>query len=103
MWGHDTMGAILDDGEESAHAHNIYLQAIFDHGWIFGIYFAIFLAFSWLISVIRARRSNYALLIPVLLTGFMTAGMAEWIFHPCNPFGLAVCMAIVSMVFKDKV
>ncbi len=127
LWGHDTMGAILEDGTESAHAHNIYLQVVFDHGWIFGIFFALFMAYSWLVGIIRTYRDSkrsgymaesadprdsssvvsgdcghYILLVPVLLTGFMTAGMAEWIFHPCNPFGLAVCMAMVSMVFRDR-
>ncbi len=100
--GHETMGAILNDGSEAAHAHNIYLQVIFDHGLIYGIYFALFLAYSWIVSVIRLKKGTkceYDLFIPVILAGFMAAGMAEWIFHPCNPFGLAVCLAMAAMVF----
>ncbi len=108
LWGHDHMGAILADGEEASHAHNIYLQVIFDHGWIYGIFFALFMVFSWIYSIVILRRndqtnvSDYGILIPILLTGFMVAGLVEWIFHPCNPYGLTVCMAMAAMIFGRK-
>ena len=104
MWGHDTMGAILDDGEVAAHAHSIYLQVIYDHGLIFGIYFALYLCYMWLVSVIaltkRKDPKDYFILVMVILTGFMTAGVVEWIFHPCNPFTMAVVMVMSEMCFN---
>jgi len=105
-WGHDDMGALLPDGSIGMHAHNIYIQAIYDHGWIAGIYFFIFLVFSWVLSIVyavRNRESNeYSLLVCILLTGFMVAGLVEWIFHPCNPYCLAVMMSLCTMIFNSK-
>lgn len=112
LWGHDKMGAILDDGEEASHAHNIYLQVMYDHGLIYGIYFCLFLLSSWLFGILGTldKRlsstelySEYNIFVPIMLTGFMTAGMVEWIFHPCNPYGLAVCMALAAMLFWNDV
>lgn len=104
MWGHDTMGAILKDGSEAAHAHNVLLQVMFDHGIVYGIYFAIFMLFTVIFSIVeyaknRTKRS-YTLLCIAVLTGFLSAGLVEWIYHPCNPFGLVLILSISSFVIR---
>lgn len=104
LFGHEEMGAILDDGSEAAHAHNIYLQIMFDFGIIPGIYVIIVLAYLGIASLIRVvkyhKQNEYYWLIPVILLCFMTAGLVEWVFHACNPLGLAAMMAILPMFFK---
>lgn len=103
LWGHEKMGAILDDGSEATHAHNIYLQVIYDHGWVFGIYFMLFMAFTWIYSIIIFRKNKntpYIMVVPVFMMGFLVAGLVEWIFHPCNPFGLSVILAIAPLIIK---
>lgn len=104
MAGHDEMGAILSDGSEASHAHNIYLQAIYDHGWIVGICVGLFLLYSVVIGMLRTKHkhmSEYMLMIPVITTGFMVAGLVEWILHPCNPYGLVLFMALSIMTIDD--
>ncbi len=108
LWGHDSMGAILEDGSEAAHAHNVFLQVIYDHGIVFGIYFIIFVGLSLLYGTIRIksnRTEDYDILITVLMAGFIVAGMVEWIFHACSPYGLTAFLALIPMLFKanDKV
>ncbi len=103
--GHNEMGAILADGSEASHAHNIYLQAIYDHGWIVGIYISLFLLYTLIIGAYRSKKADladYMLLVPVITMGFMVAGMVEWIFHPCNPYGLVVFIAVIPMIFRNK-
>jgi len=104
--GHELMGVPLPDGTIAVHAHNVYLQVTHDHGTIVGLYFVIFIVFSLLYSLIRAWK-NYEnktqlMLVPVLLLGFATAGIVEWIFHPCNPFGIIVMLALLSLLIPDK-
>ena len=100
LWGHEEMGAILKDGSIATHAHNIYIQAIYDHGWVFGVYFILFLAYTWSLGVYISYRDKDCslLLIPTLVTGFMVAGLVEWIFHPCNPYAMAILMIIPALI-----
>lgn len=104
LWGHEEMGAILDDGSEAAHAHNIYLQILFDFGIIPGIYVIIVMAYMGITSLVRVvkyhKKNEYLWLTPVVLLCFLTAGVVEWVFHACNPLGLAAMMAILPMFFK---
>lgn len=106
LWGHDTMGAILPDGEEATHAHNTFLQAVYDHGIIFGILFALFLIYSWILSVVRLLKykdNTYMLALPVLLCGLMSAGLVEWVFHPCFPICMAMILMLVTLAYNDHV
>jgi len=103
LWGHDEMGAILQDGEEATHAHNIILQFMYDHGIIFGFFFVFFLIYTsvvCLVDYIKRPNERYELFRDVMLIGFIVAGMVEWIFHPCNPFGLCVLLSFCSLFFK---
>lgn len=105
LWGHDEMGAQLPNGEIAVHAHNTFLQAIHDHGLVFGIYFAIFMLYVFILGVKGVKDNtddNYVMLTSVLLAGFASAGMVEWIFHLCNPFGLMVCLSMMPLLIKKK-
>ena len=106
LWGHDDMGVILQDGSLATHAHNIFLQVIHDHGLVFGIFFALFMVITGIMSIINVvknKKDAYQILIPVLLAGFIVAGMVEWIFHPCNPYALVVFMGLSSLFCKKNV
>lgn len=104
LTGHTDMGVMLQDGTVSVHAHNIFLQVIHDQGLITGIYFVIFLLATLVFSLLGIRKNGgqKGILCAAVLIGFMAAGMAEWIFHPCNPFGLSVFIVITPLLFSDK-
>ena len=104
LWGHEDMGVTLQDGSLATHAHNIFLQVIHDHGLVFGIFFMLFMVITGIISIINVVKNKedaYQILIPVLLAGFIVAGMVEWFFHPCNPYALVVFMGL-SFLFCKK-
>lgn len=104
LWGHSEMGAILQDGSEAAHAHSIYLQIMYDFGIIPGLIIILFMVYMGIVSLIRLikekERNAYTWLTPVAMLGFLAAGTVEWIFHACNPFGMAVMLAILPMLYK---
>lgn len=104
IWGHDEMGATLQDGEIATHAHDIYLQVMYDHGIVYGIYFTLFMIFITIITLVDYIKSDdkgdYTVFKFILMVGFTVAGLVEWIFHPCNPFGLSVVLVITSMVWS---
>lgn len=103
LTGHEEMGIDFEDGTNSVHAHNIFLQAIHDHGLIVGIYFILFMLFAVIYSIRYVKKQKekdgYSILIPSLLIGFMAAGLTEWIFHPCNPFCMAVLIAMAPLFY----
>ncbi|MGN0156605.1 MAG: hypothetical protein ACI39N_05105 [Lachnospiraceae bacterium] len=104
LTGHDEMGVPLLDGTISTHAHSIFLQVIHDHGIITGIYFVLFMGISVFLSIRNLKenrdRDFYQCLIPAVLVGFLTAGLVEWIFHPCNPFGMSVFIVLIPLLFR---
>ena len=106
LWGHDDMGCELPDGEIAVHAHNTFIQVMYDHGIIFGIYFALFIGYVIVYSVVEAFRHKdnvYYALCPLLVICFSMASMVEWILHPANPFGLAIFLAMMPMCIRDRV
>ena len=104
LWGHEEMEALLPNGEMAIHAHNTFLQVAHDHGIVFGIYFVLYIGYVIILSLvgaIRKRDDAYAMFCPALLVCFVMAGMVEWLLHPCNPFGLAAFLTMMSLVYKD--
>ena len=102
--GHEDMGVPDKNGNMIVHAHNIFLQVIHDHGLITGVVFLIFGVVSFvmaMIGFIKKRNADLLLTIAVLLS-FAIAGMAEWIFHLCNPFGISVFFVITPLLFCNK-
>ena len=57
MWGHDTMGAILKDGSESGHAHNIYLQILAECG-IVGLVAYVSMFASFFVATLRLMKKQ---------------------------------------------
>ena len=103
LTGHDDMGFPASFGGEHAHAHNVYLQVIHDHGLITGIIFILFGVISFIIAMIRFVKEkdlSDMLTVTVILT-FAVAGLTEWNFHLCNPFGISLFMVITPLLFKS--
>lgn len=105
LWGHDKMGATLPDGEIAIHAHNSFLQVAHDHGIVFGVYFVLFTGYVIILSLYRAYKRKEDLdrvYCAVIVVAFGMASLVEWIMHMCNPFGLAIFMAMMPMIIKDS-
>ena len=106
MTGHDEMGVPLPDGSIAVHAHNTFLQLIHDHGLVTGIVFVLLGVASFLAACIRyckEKDANSQLLLTVcVLLAFAAAGMVEWIFQICNPFGIAILVVVSPLLFKVK-
>ncbi len=99
LTGHQEMGVSMPDGSVTLHAHNTLLQVIHDYGLITGVVFlmafAALLAASLVLALrVREGRRTVCALPLVILAAFLTAGMAEWLFHPCDPIGF--CALAVS-------
>ena len=106
LWGHEDMEALLPNGAMAVHAHNSFLQVAHDHGIIFGIYFVLFIGYVVILSMIRAVKEKsdpYAMFCPIIIVCFSMASLVEWIMHPCNPFGLAIFLAMMPLIYKDSV
>lgn len=106
LTGHEEMGVMMKNGEVAVHAHNSFLQAIHDFGLIIGIYIILFGAFTFMFGANNFRtnwkKDMYCLLTPVIIVGFCAAGMAEWMFHICNPMGFALFMSIIPILFSNN-
>lgn len=106
MTGHEEMGVPLPDGSIAVHAHNTFLQLIHDHGLITGGVFVVLGIVSFLFACIRyvreKREDSYLILTICVLIAFAAAGMVEWIFQICNPFGIAILVAVSPLLFKKS-
>ena len=101
LTGHDSMGAILKDGSEATHAHDVYLQVAFDHGVIAGIVFVIFGIATFIMSIIYFKRSEdkYRALGMGITVAFAVAGVVEWVYHFAHPIALVLLLTIVPYIF----
>lgn len=106
MTGHDTMGAVLENGEIATHAHNIYLQVAYDHGILVGIVFLLVGAVTFIKACFyyqkKKKENAYAALPAVVTTAVAVAGVVEWIFHLSNPCGLVLMLVISPLVFRSE-
>ena len=105
LTGHDEMGAVAEDGELLAHAHNVYIQVAYDHGIPVGILFIFVIvagiAFSG-VYYFRNQRS-FASAVPfAVITGFAIAGLTEWNFQLCNPMTVALMLLLPVIMFKER-
>lgn len=102
--GHEEMYIEDANGAMIVHAHNVFLQVIHDHGLITGVVFVLFGIISLLVAVLRFVKKqewDIALTIAIILA-FAVAGLAEWNFHLCNPFGPALFVALTPLLFKGR-
>ncbi len=107
MTGHDTMGAILKNGEEATHAHDVYLQVAFDHGIPTAVIFILFGMITF-IAGLRFYKENKInapekLLTVVMLIGFAVAGIVEWTYHLSHPMAFVLWLSVSPLVFNRKV
>lgn len=106
MTGHEEMGAVLANGEIATHAHNIYLQVIYDHGIPVGIVFILVGIVTFINACLyygkKKETITYAALPAVITITVATAGMVEWIFHVSNPCGLLLMLVITPLIFKNE-
>lgn len=103
MTGHELMGVPLADGTMAMHAHNTFLQLIHDHGLITGVIFLLLGIVSFAAAVIRYKKEEkkeYQALPIAVLLAFAMAGMVEWVFHLCNPFGISLLVVIAPLLFQ---
>ena len=102
MEGHNDMYITLPDGNLVVHAHNIYLQAAYDHGIPVGIAFVLFGLCTLIQSAVYYRRRKDDRLcsaLPLaLLILFAVAGLTEWIFHPCNPIAFCLLLMLAPLL-----
>ena len=105
MTGHDEMGAVAEDGEVLAHAHNAYLQVAYDHGIIVGILFGLLIVAGMAISGVYyfRNRESFGALVPFsVITGFAIAGLTEWNFQLCNPMTVALMLCLPAIMFRVR-
>lgn len=104
LTGHEDMGFAFPDGGISVHAHNTFLQVAHDHGIITGAIFLLFGLYTFWLGIYRYQKEKrehpYLVLIPAVTIAFGAAGMVEWIYHLCNPFGFAIMVVITPLLFK---
>jgi len=103
LTGHEDMGFEASFGGMHAHAHNVFLQIIHDHGLITGILFILFGITTFVLAMIRFYKRDdwHNLLIVSVVVAFAVSGMAEWNFHLCNPFGISLFMVVTPLLFKS--
>ena len=106
LYGHETMGAMLPNGEIALHAHNTYIQMAYDHGMIAGAVFAL-LILAGIISGIKLyyakeKEEPLTLITFAITVGFAVAGITEWVFHLGNPLTIALLLSFAGIVFREK-
>ena len=106
MQGHEGMGALLNDGSEAAHAHDIYLQVAYDHGIIVGAIFLMWVIMTCiqaLMVYLRRRSFDPAAGIGLAVSvTYAAAGVTEWISHPCNPVGFVMLLVVVALSLSGR-
>lgn len=100
--GHEVMSV---DGK-IMHAHNIYLQTAYDNGIAAGIVLVLLNLASVVCAWIYYRKMRHtrrnACLPLAVATAFLVAGIVEWTFHPCNPFGFVWLLTMAPLLFDMK-
>ncbi|MBQ9590234.1 MAG: hypothetical protein IJR29_08640 [Butyrivibrio sp.] len=106
LTGHDSMGALLPNGEVAVHAHNTYLQVAYDNGIFTGIIFVMTIVCALFSSLSLYRKNEkddpLTLLTFAITLGFAVAGLTEWVFHFGNPMTIALMLSFAGMIFKEK-
>ena len=100
--GHEVMSV---DGK-IMHAHNIYLQTAHDNGITAGVLLVLLNISSVITAYIyyrKKRKTKTNACMPLaVMTAFLVAGIVEWTFHPCNPFGFVWLLTMAPLLFDMK-
>ncbi|MDE6738610.1 MAG: hypothetical protein K2K07_05920 [Lachnospiraceae bacterium] len=104
--GHEDMGIMEPNGHYNVHAHNIYLQAAYDHGIYVGMIF-ILLGVGTLVQASvyfhRRKEDRVCAALPLaLLILFAVAGLTEWIFHPCSSIAYCLLLTMAPLLIDRK-
>ncbi|WP_026671038.1 O-antigen ligase family protein [Butyrivibrio sp. AE3006] len=106
LWGHEEMGAELPSGEIAVHAHNTYLQVMYDNGIITGILFAGLVLISIVSGWLYYRRYKGeipgALLPGAMTVCFAVASISEWVFQLSNPMTIALMLSLMPLCMKEQ-
>lgn len=103
--GHKTVSLTTEDGKETGHAHNVFLQVAHDFGIGAGIYFIVFCVFAGIRSIfyyLRHKEESTALIPLGVLAVFGICGLVEWVYLPYVPTGFAFFFALVLMIPAEK-
>ncbi len=106
LTGHETMGALLPNGEIAVHAHNTYIQVAYDNGIITGVIFALVILSAIVAGLklyfAKEEEEPLTLITFAITVGFTVAGMTEWVFHLGNPLTIALMLSFAGIVFREK-
>lgn len=93
LGGHPKMAIIAENGEEIVHAHNSYIQVIYNFGIIAGIVYCILCALTlWRSCILfyrNGKKYNIYMVPFAIIIVFGIVSLTEWAFHPCIPAGFA--------------
>lgn len=99
--GHETVSLMTEDGKETGHAHDVFLQVAHDFGIGAGIYFILFCVFAGIRSIFYYlhHRDESTALVPLgILAVFGVCGLVEWVYLPYIPTGFAFFFALVLLI-----
>lgn len=99
--GHETVSLMTEDGKETGHAHDVFLQVAHDFGIGAGIYFIVFCVFAGIRSILYYlhHRDESTAMVPLgILAVFGVCGLVEWVYLPYIPTGFAFFLALVLLV-----
>lgn len=104
MTGHDTMGAILKDGEIATHAHDVYLQVAYDHGIPTAVVFVLYGVTLLVMGIIffMKNKDKYDALAMTVVVAFAVAGVVEWVFHLSHPMSFVMLLSITPLMFMNQ-
>ena len=102
LTGHPTMGVPAEDGTMIVHAHNTYLQVMYDHGLIVGALFVLWLLMAAVAGICACRRKGTFDAVPLaLVLGFAVAGISEWVFQASNPMTLMLLYGMAPLLYNS--
>ncbi|MDE6062994.1 MAG: hypothetical protein K2G20_00170, partial [Lachnospiraceae bacterium] len=99
--GHETVSLMTENGKETGHAHDVFLQVAHDFGIGAGIYFIAFCVFAGIRSIfyyLHHREESTALIPLGILAVFCVCGLVEWVYLPYIPTGFAFFMVLVLLI-----
>lgn len=99
--GHKEMGIIKNDGGDSGHAHNSFLQNAYDFGipaglLFLGLIFGMIGRSVFLIWTGR-DRSEMQFMTFIVLTAFVLVSLTEYSSNPCTALGFALHFVLFTM------
>ena len=93
----------MTEEEIFIHAHNTYIQAMYDFGIPAGLLFSVWIGVTILYGIhVYFRGRDDALCAVAVSLAFASSGVAEWIFFLYNPVTLMFFGAIVPMMLTGE-